>query len=50
VDASAHSVSRLEDDHLRAAAGERIGCGEAGEAGANDDDSTGGQAPRGSAR
>ncbi len=50
VDASTHPVSRLEDDHFGAAAGERIGGGEAGEAGANDDDSTGGQAPRGSAR
>ena len=50
VDASSDAVARLEDDHLGAAGGERIGGGETGEAGSDDDDATDGQAPRGSAR
>ena len=49
ADASAQPVSRLEHRHLGAAGRERLRRREAGEAGADDDDLTVGQVPRGSA-
>ena len=50
VDASTHPVARLEHVDLEAPSRQRLGRREPGEAGPDDDDPTGGQAQRGSAR
>jgi len=50
VDPPADAAARLENSYLGAAARQRFRRRQAGEAGADDDDSTVGQAQRGSAR